>query len=204
VARGAESEHDAALITVAAYTGLRLGELRALRWGDIDWAGATIRVNRNHPCHGAEKAPKSGKVRSVPLLDQAAGPLDVLSRRERFTAPGDLVFADEAGEPLSPDHARDAFYAALDAAGLGHLRTKPEPIRFHDLRHTFGTIGAGIWPLHDLQAYMGHAAIQTTMVYAHHVPKTDAAAKASAAVAAMLGAEPNPAALVTEPERVAA
>lgn len=48
-------------------------------------------------------------------------------------------------------------------------------MRFHDLRHTFGTLRAQVWPLRDLQAYMGHASIQTTEIYAHHVPKHNAA-----------------------------
>ena len=48
---------------------------------------------------------------------------------------------------------------------------------FHDLRHTFGTLAAQVWPLHDVQAFMGHADIQTTMRYLHHVPKHDAAAR---------------------------
>jgi Phage integrase family len=45
----------------------------------------------------------------------------------------------------------------------------------HDLRHTFGTLAVQVWPLHDVQAFMGHADIQTTMIYAHHVPRVDAA-----------------------------
>jgi hypothetical protein len=49
---------------------------------------------------------------------------------------------------------RRGFYAALTATGLGKLREKDEPIVWHDLRHTFGTLGAAIWPLHDLQGYM--------------------------------------------------
>ena len=61
------------------------------------------------------------------------------------------------------------------APGSGTLREKDDPIVFHDLRHTFGTLGAAIWPLHDLQGYMGHADIQTTMIYVHHVPKIAAA-----------------------------
>ena len=57
---------------------------------------------------------------------------------------------------------------------------------FNDLRHTFGTLGAAIWPLHDLQGYMGHSDIQTTMIYVHHVPKATAAEELSRAVAAAM------------------
>jgi integrase len=51
---------------------------------------------------------------------------------------------------------------------------------FHDLRHTFGTLAVHAFPLRDVKAMMGHADISTTMIYAHHVPQTDAAARLSA------------------------
>ena len=75
------------------------------------------------------------------------------------------------------------------SSGPGHLRKKDKPIVFHDLRHTFGTLGAAIWPLHDLQGYLGHANIQTTMIYVHHVPKVKAASELGRAVEVALGAE---------------
>lgn len=64
---------------------------------------------------------------------------------------------------------------ALHRAGLGHKRHEDPPLRFHDLRHTFGTLAVQVWPLVDVQAYLGHANISTTMIYAHHVPKRGAA-----------------------------
>ena len=70
---------------------------------------------------------------------------------------------------------RRQFYAAVKRAGLGHLRTKDNPLRFHDLRHTFGTLAVQVTPLTDVQAWMGHAQIQTTMIYVHYVPQHDAA-----------------------------
>ncbi|MGH2973434.1 MAG: tyrosine-type recombinase/integrase [Solirubrobacterales bacterium] len=175
VTRAAETDLAASIITVAAFTGLRLGELRSLRWTDVDFIGRTVFVRRNLPCGGDEKRPKGEKVRSVPLVDQAARVLDGLSQRERFTGPGERVFCRETGEAVGPEEIRDVFYAALKSAGLGHLREQEEPMVFHDLKHTFGTLGAAAWPLHDLQGYMGHSDIQTTMIYVHHVPKIAAA-----------------------------
>lgn len=64
----AASEQDAVLFRVAALAGLRLGELRALRWGDVDWTLRVVRVRRSYTW-GSEGPPKSGKVRSVPLVD---------------------------------------------------------------------------------------------------------------------------------------
>ncbi|MGH2745453.1 MAG: tyrosine-type recombinase/integrase, partial [Thermoleophilaceae bacterium] len=52
----------------------------------------------------------------------------------------------------------------------------------HDLRHSFGTLAVQAFPLSDVKAYMGHADIQTTMVYVHHVPAGDAAERLSEAV----------------------
>ena len=62
VARTASTEQDAAIFVTAAFTGLRLGELRALRWCDVDFVGSLVHVRRNLPVHGLEKTPKSGKV----------------------------------------------------------------------------------------------------------------------------------------------
>jgi integrase len=101
-------------------------------------------------------------------------PLDRLSRRELFTGSDDLVFAGVLGGHLDGSALRRRFYAALDRAGLGALRAKPEPITFHDLRHTFGTLAVRAFPLSDVKAYMGHSDIQTTMIYVHHVPRHDA------------------------------
>jgi integrase len=186
VARAAESAQDTALFTVAAFTGLRLGELRALRWRDVDFAKQTVFVRANFT-HGRLGPPKSGLIRSVPLIDQAARALDGLSRREAFAEPGDLVFCEEFGTPVSDDRLRERFYAALERAGLASKRSGDDPMVFHDLRHTFGTLAVEAWPLHDVQAYMGHADIQTTMVYVHHQPKTAAADRLSELVARATG-----------------
>ncbi len=186
VARAAGNAQDAAIVTVAAFTGLRLGELRALRCRDVDFAKQTVHVRGSYT-HRHQGPPKSGKVRSVPLIDQAAKALDGLSTREQFTEPDDLVFASPTGQHLDDSPIRDAFYDALTAAGMGDKRTKDDPIVFHDLRHTFGTLAVEAWPLHDVQAYMGHADIQTTMIYVHHQPKTAAADALTRIVAAASG-----------------
>ena len=82
----------------------------------------------------------------------------------------------------------------MDDAGLGHLRLKDDPIVPYDLRQTFGTLAVRVFPLTDVKAYMGHADVQTTMLYVHHVPQHDAADKLSAALRAETARE-----LVTAP-----
>jgi integrase len=187
------AEIFSAAILVAAYTGLRTGELRALRWRDVDFAAATIHVRKNKPAGGEEKAPKSEKVRSVPLMDDAARALDRLSRRQMFTASADRVFASATGGMVGEDAFRDALYEAMAAAGIDR---KSFPARdgfvFHDLRHTFGTLAVRVWPLSDVQAYMGHADVDTTMQYVHHIPKTTAAREFSEAIERMKAAPEIP------------
>ena len=167
LAAHAVNDQDAVIFTVAAFSGLRLGELRGLRWGDIDWQRSQIFVRRSYTVDD-DGPTKSGKVRSVPLVAQAARALERLSRRERWIADDDRVFVNEVGDQIEDSAMRRRFYRALDDAGLEH-------IRFHDLRHTFGTIAVQAFPLTDVKAFMGHADIQTTMIYVHHVPKHDAA-----------------------------
>jgi integrase len=169
--RAAANEQDAALYLAAALTGLRQGELLALRWGDVDFGLQRLHVRRSWSWVAGEALiPKSGKVRSVPMADEVIAALDGLSRRERFTGQDDLVFPAWDGTVDRHEDVRGRFKAALAAAAL-------KPIRFHDLRHTFGTLAAQKLPLTTVQALMGHADISTTMIYSHYVPAPDEAAK---------------------------
>ena len=187
VTSAAANDQLAALVTTAAFTGLRQGELLALRWRSVDFANRILHVRRNLPAGtSAEDTPKSHRVRSVPLSDQAVVALDGLSRREHFTGDDDLVFGTITGGHLSDDVIRDAFYAAIKSAGLEHLRAKADPIVFHDLRHTFGTqCAARNIDLRRIQAWMGHADLQTTQRYLHYVPQHDDAARLTAAFASL-------------------
>ncbi|MEA2371519.1 MAG: hypothetical protein QOH12_1913 [Solirubrobacteraceae bacterium] len=159
--RAAGSSQDACLYLTAAFTGLRLGELLALQWRDVDFAGDALRVRRSYNVNGGLGTPKSGKVRSVPLVAEVAESLAGLRRRERFTGDEDLVFAGEAGGFMDSGALRDRYKAALRRAALRQLR-------FHDLRHTFGTLAVRRAEVPAVQAWMGHADIQTTMRYVHH------------------------------------
>jgi integrase len=174
--RAAADETDTAISRTAVSGGLRMGELRALRWRDVDFSRRLIHVRWSIARHTLDR-PKSSSVRSVPMADQVAAALDGLSRRDRFIGGDDFVFCTALGEARSDYFIRGAFYDALDRAGLGHMRTKDDPMRFHDLRHTFGTLAVRAAPISDVQAWMGHAPIQTTMIYVHYVPQHDAAAK---------------------------
>lgn len=165
----AEDRQDAELVRVAAYAGLRLGELLALRWRDVDFTGHALTISRAMS-GGIESSTKSGRVRRVPLPDQAAAALERLSRRGDYTAPSELVFCNVYGRPLDGSALRRRFKRARDAVGLRQLR-------FHDLRHTYGSLlAAGGVDLVTIQAAMGHAALSTTSRYLHARPAAEQAA----------------------------
>jgi integrase len=179
--RAAPTEQDAVLITVAAFTGLRLGELRALRWRDVNWSRRYIQIRRSFS-DTAEKTPKSGKARSVPMSDPVARALDALSKRDMFTGTDDRVFCTPTGGVVDEGQTRDMFYAALKTAGIDRDRGTGQLLRFHDLRHTFGTIAAEKFALPTVQSWMGHADVQTTMRYVHHRDRGDEADALSALI----------------------
>jgi integrase len=156
---------DRAAWLTAAMTGLRKGEIVALRWRDIDWGASRVRVRQNY-VRGQFGTPKSRRsTRSVPMADQVGGELDRLSKTSRFTGPDDLVFAHPVtGGTLAKANMSRRFQKALKAAEL-------EQHRFHDLRHTFGTRMAAVGtPLRTLQEWMGHRDIATTQRYADYCP----------------------------------
>jgi integrase len=149
----------------AALTGLRQGELIALRWRDVDWPAGRLRVRRSY-VRGEFSSPKSRRgTRSVPLHDELAGELERHSRGSPFQADDDLVFPHpRLGSPLDRTKVRKRFKDAVKAA-------KVRQVRFHDLRHTFGTRMAGVGvPMRTLQEWMGHCDFKTTLIYADYSP----------------------------------
>ncbi|HSZ04450.1 MAG TPA: tyrosine-type recombinase/integrase [Solirubrobacteraceae bacterium] len=169
---GPYQQIDRALYLTAAMTGLRQGELVALRWRDVDWPAARIRVRQNYVL-GQFGTPKSRRsTRSVPMADRVAGELDRLYKVSGQPTEDDLVFADiHTGGPLSKPAILRRFRKALAAAGLDETR------RFHDLRHTFGTAMAATGlPMRTLQEWMGHRDIATTQIYADYSPSSHEAA----------------------------
>lgn len=159
---------ERALYLAAARTGMRRGELLGLRWSDVDWEARRIRVRRTY-VRGEFGAPKSRRSsRSVPLTDRLAAELQRLSESTAHDRDNDLVFAHpasrKAGTPLDGSKVLKQFKRALEHAGV-------REVRFHDLRHTFGTrmAGAGV-PMRTLQDWMGHRDFATTLVYADYSP----------------------------------
>jgi integrase len=144
-------------------------ELLALRWRDVSFQEHALTVGRAISA-GVESSTKSGRVRRVPLPDQAAAALDRLSRRVDFTGADERVFCNPLGRTLDGSALRRRYKRAQAVAGLRSLR-------WHDLRHTYGSLlaAAGV-DLVTIQAAMGHGALATTGRYLHARPAADQAA----------------------------
>ena len=124
-----------------------------------------MRVRRNF-VRGEFGTPKSKRSsRSVPLADRLAAELDRLHRETRWPASDDLVFAHPStGNPIDRFTLLKRFKKALARAGV-------REVRFHDLRHTFGTrLAAQGVPMRALQEMMGHRDFKTTLIYADYAP----------------------------------
>jgi len=127
--RAAEDDQDGALFLTAAFTGLRQGELVALRWRNVDFPGHHIRVTASYT-NGALTSPKSGKVRAVPMAPPVAEALAQLSQRPFWTGDDALVFPGATGGYLDASALLRRYKRALKAAGL-------RPLRFHDYADLF-------------------------------------------------------------------
>lgn len=124
-------------------------------------------MRRNYT-RGEWGTPKSRRSsRAVPMIRRTASELELLFQRSVHQADDDLVFAHPIlGTPLDASKLRKRFKDTLDRASV-------RSIRFHDLRHTFGTqaAAAGV-PMRTLQEWMGHRDYKTTLIYADYAPRT--------------------------------
>lgn len=177
VPEGAYRGYIAALV----YTGMRAGEVTALRVGDVDFARGIIRVSRSLSPgqHGEliEQSPKSHKSRDVPLID-ALRPYAEDAAAGKHAS--DLLFAGPDGGRLTNHNAR----RGVDWEKLRAAVGRPD-LRVHDLRHTFATIlfDAGA-TAPDVQATLGHSSLQVTERYSR--AREGVALRAGAALDQML------------------
>jgi integrase len=145
------------MITIAATTGLRRGELRALRWRDVDLEVPQLLVQRA-AWKDHVSSPKSGRARLVPLCERARNAFRAHPHR------CDLVFPDPRGAMLGVNAMRSPLRHATRRAGL-------RPIGWHTLRHSFASnLVMRRAPLKAVQELLGHATLEMTLRYAHLGP----------------------------------
>jgi integrase len=164
-------EHHPFFMT-AFRSGMRLGELLGLRWGDVDWHGEFIRVSRSYKL-GRVTPTKTGKIRRVDMSNQLLDvlkSLNVAQKREALkNGVGELVetIFHRGGTYMEQNYIRRVFKRLLVRAGL-------REIRLHDIRHTFASLllSDGASPVY-VKEQLGHSSIQMTVdIYGHLIPSS--------------------------------
>lgn len=147
------------LVLLAGSAGLRRGEVRALRWTDVDIARAVLRIKKA-TWRAVEGTTKGGRWRDVPMTPELAA---ALTKHRHLK--GERVLYSLNGKPISNRSIRNWMarvqrHAGLEANGGIHL-----------LRHTFCShlAAAGV-PAKAIQELAGHADLKTTMRYMHLAP----------------------------------
>ncbi len=162
-----------AFFLCAFRTGMRMGELLALQWGDVDWNSKFIRVERSYKL-GRISTPKTGKGRRVDMSDHLCETLRGLhtqAKKDGFRMglgeAVEVIFHRD-GSPMEQNFIRRIFKRILRKAGL-------REIRFHDMRHTYASLllSDGVTPVY-VKEQLGHSSIQMTVdIYGHLIPSSN-------------------------------
>lgn len=154
-------------------TGMRLGELLALRWGDVDFNGRFIRVSRSYKL-GEFSPTKTSQERRVDMSNQLAETLRKhhVSSKAEGLAMGkggalETIFK-RGGKQMEQHYIRRVFIRILGKAGL-------REIRLHDIRHTYASLllTDGVTPVY-VKEQLGHSSIQMTVdIYGHLIPNSN-------------------------------
>lgn len=178
VAKNKGLESDLLTFTMLAYTGLRIGELIALKWPDIDFNNYTARITktyynieRNKAGYQLDTPKNENSIRTI-SIDQLVIDLLLLHgsmqddwKRENkpLYHDKDFIFATNDGYPKTPGHISERLKRLLKLAGI------KKNISLHSFRHTHTAllIEANVH-IKEMQQRLGHGSINTTMdVYAH-------------------------------------
>ena len=158
-----------AIVLLGAYCGLRRGEIRGLRWGDVDTEGGVIHVRHNWIDGEGDKTPKCGSARTVPLSSIV---IETLNGLKPFfsTLPSDFVIPSltAKNKPISEGVIRNGLRQVLTSIGIAESEQKRRNLTLHGLRHSFVTFArlAGI-PDMEVQAMAGHKSIAMMERYSH-------------------------------------
>jgi integrase len=169
------------VVIVAVLTGLRIGEIAALRWGRVDFLRGVIEIKQTYSEEAGFGTPKTrSSVRDVPMSQPVRAALLTHRHRCAHTDAAALVFTSKASTPMGPKNlANRVLRPTCVRLGL-------RPISWHVLRHTHATwlseSGATIRAAQDI---LGQSDVETTLrVYTHSVPESKR--RAIANVAALL------------------
>lgn len=167
------------MVLVALRTGLRVGELRGLQWGDVDERARVLHVRRTDPGRPdlPSNGPKGGRTRTAPLTPDALACL--VAERPPGVQPGVWVWPARAGSgrtaldgrPRSATGCSASIRWAVKRAKLVERKDGEDRIAWHTLRHTYASwlVIRGV-SLRVVQELLGHGSIKQTERYAHLAP----------------------------------
>jgi len=159
------NEPHRTMVRLIAATGLRIGELLALRWSALDLEGGALTV-RESVFEGKFQPPKTRKaLRTIPLGRHAVRALTLHRARVSRRADTDLVFGNRNGDPMRESKLlTNVLQPAAEAAGLGR-------VTWHQFRHIHSSLLNDLRvPAKIAQEQLGHASISTTLnIYTHVV-----------------------------------
>lgn len=185
----------------AAATGVRAGELHALRWRHIDFERREVRIETRVDPYGNEEVPKTkAGIRTIPLGESVLSALQRWRGETPFPGKDDLVFPNRFGKYYNhTDMVKRKFlplFARLEKKWKAERRNEPlEVFNWHALRHFAIScwIDAGL-PPKAVQTFAGHSSLQVTMDRYGHLFRSDDHGRAMDAIAtAFAGPQPpNP------------
>lgn len=151
------------LFLLGLKTGLRLGELLALRWADVNLTEGIIEVRRSYS-GGRLGSPKSGKARTIHIPDDVVETLGAWWGTLGRPSDDALVFPGRrSGGFVNEAMVRRALYEAMEAAGIPRVGPSGAKRSFHSLRHSFAKLALeGGRPLYWLSKYLGHSSYAVT------------------------------------------
>ena len=156
------------LLLCAFRTGMRIGEILALKWNNINWPNDYITVQKSFK-RGVLSDTKTGKIRNVDMSGQPKQELrNLLHRRKKeairkgLSEPVEVIFHDKNCYHLSQNSTRNIWRRVLRKAGIDYRK-------FHCTRHTFASLMlAANVPISYVKDMMGHSSIQMTLdIYGH-------------------------------------
>ena len=158
-------------VALAAYTGMRAGEIRALCMEQIELVNENfgiITVDRAYNDYAGQKSTKGKRTRRVPLPRSFCDQLLQMGSQNPHEN-SNLIFWSKTTSinPISSNHILNQFYKALDAIGIKDKDRRERNLDFHSLRHTFNSTLRGKITDKSLQAIVGHESTAMTDRYTH-------------------------------------
>ena len=180
--KAADGDRTEVAVHLAVYLGLRRGEICGLRWDNVDLEARAVYIVDSRTMAGAAVVDGPVKTDSserrlkipdglVPTLEGAQARRDADKRElgRRYSNLG-YVFCYRNGKPYRPNYLSALFSQMLERNGLPH-------IRFHDLRHTHGSIAILGAPLYDVSKSLGHSRQELTQrIYLKEIENVKSAA----------------------------